>query len=446
MTRLYQWLRKGAAAFGAAALALAIAGPVQAQNQPPQAPSAKDAKDTTKEKTKDVKDTAKESKEATKESAATSKEAAKDSAQSAKKESNDSATNAKENMKDSSRDARGAAQQSSQKDRDTGRDSSRDARNERDANADRSAQPNRDAQNRNSQYRDNQSRDTQSAQGRDSQYRDNQNRDATGRDALNAGSQNRDARYDNRASRNNSQSTFRASDIRSADIGLWFDRSARDGLVISDIASQGAIAKLGFREGDRIVSVNGQRVSRDNDFIQYLFADNVRNDRVKVVVLRDNQEEVVYVQPNVLVDEYSNVQSDPLEEFGVVVDDRYDDRIVVWKVIPRSPAYYAGIRAGDVLVTFRGQPLASRQDFVRVVTNLDEGSVPVQVRRGDRTRDYAVDVPRMDNRAERRTAMRPNVDVERPNENREARIEDRRENRVENRNDNRPATPLRPRR
>ena len=74
------------------------------------------------------------------------------------------------------------------------------------------------------------------------------------------------------------QTTFRAQDLRAPDIGLWFDRKAREGLVISDIASKGPITKLGFKEGDRIVSVNGKRVSREADFIDYLVSTNRRVD------------------------------------------------------------------------------------------------------------------------------------------------------------------------
>src|SRR4029450_1999448 len=103
------------------------------------------------------------------------------------------------------------------------------------------------------------------------------------------------------------------------------------------------------------------------------------------------------------------VDNDPVEHFGVVLDDRYDDRVVAWKVIPQSPAYYAGIRAGDVFTTFRGQPVTTRNDFVKGFTNLNQGNVPVQVRRGERTRDYTVDVPRYQARTER-TALRPNYD------------------------------------
>jgi hypothetical protein len=63
-----------------------------------------------------------------------------------------------------------------------------------------------------------------------------------------------------------------------------------------------------------------------------------------------------------------------------------------------------------VFTTFRGQPVTTRQDLVRVIGNLNEGSVPVQVRRGERVRDFAVEVPRFEARSERRTAMRPNYD------------------------------------
>jgi C-terminal processing protease CtpA/Prc len=154
----------------------------------------------------------------------------------------------------------------------------------------------------------------------------------------------------------------------------------------------------------------------------------VRDQRVKVIVDRDGREEVVWVEPAMLIEDYQYVENDPLANFGLVLDDRYDDQIVVWKVIPQSPAYYAGIRAGDVFTTFHGRPVTTRQDFVRIIGDLREGEVPVQVRRGERVRDFAVDVPRFEARSERRTAMRPNYDTTRAaqhQENREERREDR---------------------
>jgi len=198
--------------------------------------------------------------------------------------------------------------------------------------------------------------------------------------------------------------------MRGPDIGIWFSRSSRDGLVISDVSSRGPIAKLGFREGDRIVSVNGHRVTREDDFIRYLLHSDSR--RVTVIVLRDNREETIYVEPVVLTNEYESAEVDPLERFGLIVDDRYDDRIVVWRVIPRSPAYYAGFRPGDVIVKFGDRPYRTRTEFGRGSRDWKSGDVNVQIRRGDRTRDMSVEIPNADRTSERsvmheeRTAQR----------------------------------------
>src|SRR5262245_13924343 len=65
----------------------------------------------------------------------------------------------------------------------------------------------------------------------------------------------REARRDLRAARRE----FIASRIRSGDLGLWL-RRAGGGLTVSDLANRGAIAQSGLKEGDEIISVNGQPV------------------------------------------------------------------------------------------------------------------------------------------------------------------------------------------
>jgi len=173
--------------------------------------------------------------------------------------------------------------------------------------------------------------------------------------------------------------------------------------VISDVSSRGAISKFGFREGDRIVSIDGRRVTREDEFIDLLRHSDAR--RVKVIVLRDNREETIFVEPAVLFEEDEYVEEEPLERFGIVLDDRYDDRIVVWRVVPRSPAFYAGFRAGDVITTFGGRPYRTRTEFERGARDWKTGEVNAQVRRGDRTRDLSADFQRSD-RADRRGGER----------------------------------------
>jgi C-terminal processing protease CtpA/Prc len=270
-----------------------------------------------------------------------------------------------------SRDAKSSQDQSKQDQRSSSRSRERE---DHDANYDRD----RDRDNRD---------DRSSARERSSRDED--------RNAESRPTSDRDSARDSSRERSS-----RRGNMRGPDIGLWFNRSTRDGLVISDVSTKGAIAKFGFREGDRIVSVDGRRVTREDEFIDFLLHSNAR--RVKVIVLRDNREEIIYVEPAVLLEEEEYMEVDPLVRFGIVLDDRYDDRIVVWRVIPRSPAYYAGFRAGDVIVTFSGRPYRTRTEFERGARDWKTGETNVQVRRGDRTRDLSVDVPTFD-RAEHRS-------------------------------------------
>jgi len=77
---------------------------------------------------------------------------------------------------------------------------------------------------------------------------------------------------------------------------------------------------------------------------------------------------------------------DPLWQYGLVLDDRVKDRLVIQRVYPRTPAYYAGLRAGDTVVGIRGQRIAAVADLVRALTqNADR--LALQVNRGNQTRE-----------------------------------------------------------
>src|SRR6185295_10657071 len=91
----------------------------------------------------------------------------------------------------------------------------------------------------------------------------------------------------------NARANLRWQDMRAGDLGLWFNSSTganvNNGLVIADVATQGPIAKLGFQEGDRIVSVAGRNITRQADFIPYLYSSNVAGGRVPIVINRAGQ-------------------------------------------------------------------------------------------------------------------------------------------------------------
>lgn len=369
-----------------------------AQNAPAN-PSPPAAQPTPREATKDARDEKRDTTKNVREDARDTTKGARDTAQDARQDARDSKRDARDTVRDTRQDARDNVRDARQDARDTVRDP-RDPKN-----------PAQD----------------QSRDARDPENLRDPNRDP-----------NRDDRRDVNTDRTDASASFRAEGTRSADFGLWFERDASKGLVIADVATKGAIAKLGFREGDRVISVNGQKVLRENDFVTYLFDEQYRNDKVKVVVMRDGREEVIIVEPALFVEELSYVEHDPLESFGIIADDRYNDRIVVWRVIPRSPAYYAGIRQGDVIVSLGNRPLANVAALAAQLVGLDAGEIQVQIGRGQAKRTVHVDVPKFVQRTERRTTLRPNFDNIR--ERRDDRI-DRREDRIDDRQDRRDDRP-----
>lgn len=176
------------------------------------------------------------------------------------------------------------------------------------------------------------------------------------------------------------------------DLGIWFRRASGDLLIIDALSQRGAIAQFGFLEGDRIVSVNGQRVTSERQFLNVLLADEVRAKRVPIVVVRDARRQLIYVRPALLMGEITEAVVDPLDRLGIVLDDRYVERIVTWQVLPRSPAYYAGLRPGDVIYSFDGLEIADAGDFVRLIDEVADADVAIGVRRNQEDVELTVDL------------------------------------------------------
>jgi hypothetical protein len=227
---------------------------------------------------------------------------------------------------------------------------------------------------------------------------------------------------------------FRADSLTARQLGLTFGRADNRGLVIDNIARNAVLANVGLRRGDVIVSVAEHRITSEDQFIRWLFAQDLRNRQVTVVVLRDGRQVPIEVQPVRIIREIVNVRSDvdPLRQFGVVLDQRIADRVVVVRVVPDSPAFVAGIRPGDVIVTLSGRPVRGPQQFVQVLQRVEPGQLAVQVNRARQTQQFRVDMP------VRRTVARPDLDVDRPAIERR---EERRENRIERREERRDRVP-----
>jgi hypothetical protein len=338
----------------------------------------------------------------------------RDQSQDARDQGRDARRDTREDSRDTARQSRDDSRDQGQRDFQTQRDFSRDAQRddfpdqqERDFSRD-------DAQR--DQFRDQRDQfDDRRDQRRDQRDEFTDRRDQS-RDERDQFDDRRDAQRDDRdfesrrADQRGTREDFRASSrtqvSRAADVGLWFERDTSRGLVISDIASSGPITRFGFREGDQLISINNTRVNSEQHFIQLLTSPQFQNQRVQIWVWRSGQQVPVWVEPWTLLQTSSSghARSDSLESFGVVLDDRYQ-LPVVWKVLPRSPAYYAGVRSNDVIVVWNGQHVNDPQELEELAQQTEDAEIQVQVSRNRQLRQLTLE---MDGQS--RTALRPGYD------------------------------------
>lgn len=411
-----RWLKRAALGAPLSALAL-LAAPIVAApppNQPspptppaakePAKPAAKDVRDAAKDTAKDARDTAKD---------------ARDTAKDARDAVKDRAKDVRDTAKDAGRDVRDSA-------KDTARDAKEGARDVRDSARDAVRDTTRDAKDTVRDSRDPAARDNPRDTARDA-------RD-TARDAKEGARDTaRDARDNVRDARDTAR-TERREDRRSArDLGLTFGKLNDRGLILSGVSRDSVAFKAGLRDSDVILSINGHRLERADDFDRWVYSGD-RRERVKIIVWRDGREEVVYFEPTVIWVEGSDVSyADDYRYFGVSLDDRYNDRIVVRKVFPDSPAYAAGLREGDVITTWHNERIATPADFGRVIRRVEPGTVSFGYTRDAKTVNadakFAARAAREENRASREPAATPGT-----------------ERRIERREDRREGAPVLPRR
>jgi membrane-associated protease RseP (regulator of RpoE activity) len=194
------------------------------------------------------------------------------------------------------------------------------------------------------------------------------------------------------------------SGLRGADLGLWFNtRPEVNGLVVADVANQGAFANVGIREGDRIMSINGQPMTSESQFVQALSSPNA-GPRANIVIDRNGVAQILSVQPSAVMS--GVVAPDPLYQAGLTLNQTNPNHLVVSQVFPRTPAFYAGLRPGDVINQVNGNPISSPIALTQAMSGVG-GILNMQVNRNGQTRQLNLEI----GDAAIRTVMRPSASL-----------------------------------
>jgi S1-C subfamily serine protease len=180
-----------------------------------------------------------------------------------------------------------------------------------------------------------------------------------------------------------------------------------DRLQVSDVEGTGAIAQSGLKEGDEIISVNGKSVHSEREFVDTMFADHESNRPAQVAIMRGGQQQTLSINTKPFVEEHLN-SDNQLHDFGLVLDESEPSHVKVQTVIPRSPAFYGGVKPGDLITRLNGERINAVKDFVKSIANLAGNTTSVEVKRNGGSRSLDIEVPGSQ-QDEARTALRPTL-------------------------------------
>ena len=156
--------------------------------------------------------------------------------------------------------------------------------------------------------------------------------------------------------------------------------TSQNRLSIGNVARGSVFGRAGIRQGDVIVSVNGRRVFRQDDFSRWIFEANP-NERVTIVVLRDGREEIIYVNAA----EYLMLRpASNRAVLGVNIARQYPDEVILSNVNPDGPAARAGLKRGDEILSVDGEEVRSVNELLAAIARFQPGDeIEIEYARGE---------------------------------------------------------------
>jgi regulator of sigma E protease len=166
-------------------------------------------------------------------------------------------------------------------------------------------------------------------------------------------------------------------------INYFQGRQVIETTKIGTVADTTAAYSLGFRTGDKILAINGEKVNDWESVLSELISGE--KEKTEIEILRNGKDTTLTVSARKIKEIAKNGYFLPIG----------DTRPVINMVMDNSPAEDAGIKDGDILLSINNQPLKSVHDVIKIVSSHKEQTIPVTLVRDSDTLTLSV-TPNMD--------------------------------------------------
>lgn len=149
--------------------------------------------------------------------------------------------------------------------------------------------------------------------------------------------------------------------------------------TIGEVDSSSVVYNIGFRSGDKVLSINNEKISDWQQIYTALLVENSSNTKI-VSVVRNKRNTTFAIEAEVLG---NAAQSSFFLPIGNV-------RPAIGAVIEDSPADDAGIKSGDIFLTLNNVELKNRVDASNIISTNSNVTLPLTILRGADTINIAV--------------------------------------------------------
>ena len=148
----------------------------------------------------------------------------------------------------------------------------------------------------------------------------------------------------------------------------------KEGFYVSDL-----FEKIGFKDGDKIVKINGEIPENVLDINRHLFLRDVSS--IEVTHL-DGNSEIIDLPEDIGLQMW---QTGNMDAFSPRI------RAVLDSIVPGTPAYEAGLKKGDVITALNDEKISYWDEFkMQVLNNPDKKEMKVTVERDMRTESFLI--------------------------------------------------------